>query len=228
MKNSFINRAIVSKIAHALGAINERAVYVGGAVVSLYADDPAADDVRPTKDLDITLDIVSFSDLAGIERELAEKGFKTDHKEKVICRFTYEDILVDVMATKEIGWAPSNKWFKPGFDHLQIHQIDTITIKILPVSYFLATKFTAFHDRGKDPRTSHDFEDIVYIIDNRINLVDEIRSSPADVKEFLIKEFHNILRSSELQEAILGNLYYETQSERYAMIMDKIGRMTGA
>lgn len=52
LKNTFINSAITLKIAHALGELNERAVFVGGAVVSLYVDDPAADDVRPTQDID--------------------------------------------------------------------------------------------------------------------------------------------------------------------------------
>jgi hypothetical protein len=35
LKNSLINRAITRKIAHALGELNERVVFVGGAVVSL-------------------------------------------------------------------------------------------------------------------------------------------------------------------------------------------------
>lgn len=49
MKNTLINRAITLKIAHALRELNERVVFVGGAVVCLYIDDPAADDVRPTQ-----------------------------------------------------------------------------------------------------------------------------------------------------------------------------------
>ncbi len=37
---------------------------------------------------------------------------------------------------------------------------------------FLATKFEAFKDRGGDYRTSHDFEDIVYVLDNRTTIVE--------------------------------------------------------
>lgn len=48
LKNTHINREVTKKIAIALGSINDRVVYVGGAVVSLYVDDPSADDVRPT------------------------------------------------------------------------------------------------------------------------------------------------------------------------------------
>ncbi len=60
MRNSTINLGIIKKIAIALGELNDKVVYVGGAVVSLYINDPAAEDVRPTKDIDITLRIASF------------------------------------------------------------------------------------------------------------------------------------------------------------------------
>jgi hypothetical protein len=55
MKNTLINKAIIKKIAVALGELNEKVIYVGGATVCLYINDPAADDVRPTKDIDITV-----------------------------------------------------------------------------------------------------------------------------------------------------------------------------
>ncbi len=62
LKNTQINREVTKQIAHALGEMNERVVYVGGAVVSLYIDDPSADDVRPTKDIDISMKIASLSE----------------------------------------------------------------------------------------------------------------------------------------------------------------------
>ena len=49
-KNS--NEALIRTIALALGELNEKVVYVGGSVVSLYADDSAAEETRPTKDID--------------------------------------------------------------------------------------------------------------------------------------------------------------------------------
>ncbi|MCH7724490.1 MAG: hypothetical protein IIC76_14295, partial [Bacteroidetes bacterium] len=80
----------------------------------------------------------------------------------------------------------------------------------------MATKFNVFHDRKEDPRTSRYFEDIVYVLDNRINLVEEIVNSPDEVKNYLVKEFQEILKG-EYQEAILGHLNYETQVERYGL-----------
>ncbi len=46
LKNTLINRLAITKVAIALGELNEQVVYVGGAVVSLYIDDPAAEDVN--------------------------------------------------------------------------------------------------------------------------------------------------------------------------------------
>lgn len=103
LKNATINLAAIRKIALALGAMNEQVVFVGGATVSLYIDDPAADDVRPTKDVDISLAIASLGELEVIREELIRKGFKQTPEDDVICRFRYEDIKVDVMSTKAVG-----------------------------------------------------------------------------------------------------------------------------
>jgi predicted nucleotidyltransferase len=223
MKNTTINLGVVRKIAHALGSLNSQVVYVGGAVVSLYVNDPAAEDVRPTKDVDITLKIVSLVELEKLRQELVKKGFIQSFEDKVICRFRFEDILVDVMSTQPVGWAPSNPWFEPGFKNIELVQIKNETISILSLPYFLATKFSAFKDRGfGDPRTSHDFEDITYILDNRIDLVQELSSSPDDVNEFLKDAFNEILNSDTMKEAILGNLFYETQTERFNQIIKKL------
>ena len=61
MRNRIINLGVVAEIAQALGDLNESVVFVGGAVISIYADDPAADEVRPTQDVDITLKLLDFS-----------------------------------------------------------------------------------------------------------------------------------------------------------------------
>ncbi len=55
MRNASLHLSAISTIAKALAGLNNNVVYVGGAVVSLYITDPAAEDVRPTKDVDIVL-----------------------------------------------------------------------------------------------------------------------------------------------------------------------------
>lgn len=223
LKNATINRAVIRKIALALGAMNKQVVYVGGATVGLYINDPAADDVRPTKDVDISLAIASLGELEAIREELTRKGFRQTPEDDLICRFRYEDIKVDVMSTKAVGWAPANPWFAPGFAKKETVTIEDQQIQILPLPYFMASKFTAFNDRGaKEPRSSHDFEDIVYILDNRTDIVEQLIQSPKDVRPYLKEQLENILNNRLIQEAILGNLFYETREERNKRIMDSI------
>ena len=229
MKNAAVNLGAIKKIAGSLEELNKQVVYVGGAVVSLYINDPAADDVRPTKDIDITLQITSFSELEKLRKELVAKGFYQTAEDNVICRFRYEDLKVDVMSTKAIAWAPANPWFEPGFAHLETMEVEGQAIRILSLPYFLATKYTAFKDRAdKNPRTSHDLEDITYVLDNRTDLVEVVLNSTPDIRSFLKVAFEEVIENDLLQEAIIGNLYYETQSERFEMIMDKLQTIVNA
>lgn len=209
-------------MALTLGDLNNRLAFVGGAVSSLYADDPGAADVRPTKDIDVVVEVSSYLELTRFQHELLKKGFSPTPHEKVICRFQYDEILVDVMATEEVGWAPANPWFKPGFSQLEAVRLNTVEIKILPLAYFLASKFCAFNDRGIDPRTSSDFEDIVYILDNRTTLVYDILTSENDVKEYLISELKEIKNDASLQEAALACLEPSTQIKRFEMLEQKL------
>jgi hypothetical protein len=219
-----INKNLIKRVSVALGDLNKNVVYVGGAVVFLYADDTAASDVRSTKDIDLFLEITTYGQLIKLQEKLARKKFFPEKDHEVMCRFKYEDILVDIMSTKEVGWAPADKWFEPGLKNLEHVQIDDKIINILHVSYFLATKFNAFHDRGEDARTSRHFEDIVYVLDNRKNLVKEISESPADVKEYLIQELSELLKKKN-EEAILAHLSFEFQAERYKTLREKINQI---
>jgi len=94
----------------------------------------------------------------------------------------------------------------------------------MPFNYFLASKFTAYEDRGgNDPRFSHDIEDITYILDNRTDwenlLIDE---KDEEVKSYIIKNLKLIKENSKFQEAFLGNLFYESAEERFKLILNKI------
>ena len=149
IKNTIFNIGILKKIAVALNELNDKVIYVGGAVVSLYIDDPAADDVRPTKDVDISLSLATFGELEAIRKDLNKKGFIQTAEDKVICRFRYDDVKVDVMNTKAIGWAPANPWFAQGFEYKEEVIVENPKIKILSVSYFLASKFSAYNGREK-------------------------------------------------------------------------------
>lgn len=226
--NTHINREVIRKVAIALKELNDQVIYVGGATVGLYINDSGAEDVRPTKDVDISLSIASLIELENIREELVTRGFEQRADSGPICRFMLDDVIVDIMNTKAIGWAPSYIWYEPGFRLREEVYIDDIRIYIMPLVYFLASKFEAFHDRGsRDPRTSHDFEDIVYVLDNRTDILDVLRASTDEVNLFLKSEFTGILSSAALKEALFANLYYDWREVRGRRIIQILEEFCG-
>ncbi len=116
----------------------------------------------------------------------------------------------------------ANSWFKEGFEHIEIVTLKkTTAIRILPVAYFLSTKFEAFHSRGKDPRTSHDLEDIIFVMDNRLNMVEEILTSPQHVLHHLQFEFTKLL-SPTMEEAVYGHMNPLSRKDRFPLLMNKL------
>ena len=171
MENKIINIAVVAEIAEALKDIKQDMVFVGGAIISLYTDDPAADEIRPTQDVDMTINILNLGHWEEVQKKLSELGFQPDPFGHAICSYKYNDIPVDIMATEDGPLGPSNRWYKVGFKNLKNVKVKDQEIKILSAPCYLATKFEAFKNRGNDYRTSHDIEDIIYVIDNRIDIV---------------------------------------------------------
>lgn len=131
------------------------------------------------------------------------------------------------MSTKEVGWAPANPWFSKGFAQRETVKLGDQQIQLLPLPYFIASKFAAHSGRGGiDPRTSHDFEDIIYVIDNRTDIVDQINTAPSNVRPYLKEQLGLILEDNALQEAVLGNLAYDTREVRYTRIIQCIKEIT--
>ncbi len=226
LKNSVINRKATLKVARALGELNDEVVFVGGAMVSLYIDDPAAEDIRPTKDIDITFQITTASKLEKVHEALTEKGFVQTHEDDVICRFRFEDLMIDVMSTQAVGWAPSNRWFLPGFESAKSIELEELTIRILPLPYFLASKMEAFFDRGiNDLYASHDFEDMLYIFNYTTTLVEQVLEAKEDVIQYLQACVENILLDSKIRSVIPAHLFHETADERMEVIVDKMERI---
>ncbi|MBX2903318.1 MAG: nucleotidyl transferase AbiEii/AbiGii toxin family protein [Chitinophagales bacterium] len=179
------NLAAIALIAHAIGDLNDEAVFVGGATVGLYTD-PESEDSRPTKDVDFFLEITTAHELETVREKLTARGFKQTPEDLVLCRFRYSDIVVDVMSTRAIGWAPANVWFAEGLPFVFKEKVNSnLQVQLLPLPYFLATKFAAFADRGKDPRTSHDMEDIIYLLAGNSQWENNIEEAPENVRQYL-------------------------------------------
>ncbi len=207
MENKIINIGVVAEVAKALKELKSQMIFVGGSVISLYTDDVAADEIRPTGDIDMTVKVMTYSNWISLNERLAELNIHPDPYGHAICSYKYENIPIDIMPSEDGPIGPANKWYKLGFDDLQLVKALDEEIQILPAPCFLATKFEAFKDRGTDYRTSHDIEDIIYVIDNRINIVSEIKNSPDEIKNFLKTELNKIIESGLYEEVLASHIH---------------------
>ncbi len=222
LKDKTINLRIVEKLALNLKELNDEVIYVGGAVVSLYVTDEGAEQPRPTKDIDISVQVSTYSQMDKLRKRLAKRNIYPSPTETGIYRYSFEDILIDFIPYEETPLGPTNRWLKPGFKKAYPVQIGDTKIKILPASLFLATKWEAYKNRGGDPRTSHDFEDVIYLIDNNLTIVEDIRKAEKDVQHFLKDMSKEILSHPSKIEIIECHINPYTMEVRRKLIINKL------
>jgi predicted nucleotidyltransferase len=225
LENRTINIAVVAEVAKALQNIKQHMVFVGGAVVSLYTDDPAADEIRPTQDIDMTIKIVNLKHWQEVQEQLARLGFQPDPFGHAICSYKYKDIPVDIMAAEDGPLGPANRWYKLGFENLWTVMAKDQLINILSAPCWLATKFEAFNNRGKDYRTSHDMEDIIYVLDNRLDIVSEIEKDNSNIRKFLKEQLQAIVQKELLREVIMAHIHPLMLEERMPTVEEKIAQI---
>jgi predicted nucleotidyltransferase len=196
----------IRAVSNALGNLREEVVFVGGATVSLYADRVALE-VRPTDDVDILLEIATRVQFAQVEDRLRDAGFKNDTTAKFIGRFLLEGFVVDVMPLDETILGFLNRWYVEGYrTAIQYPIDDKHPIKIFTAPYFIASKLEAFNNRGKgDGRTSDDFEDIVFVLENRRSVWEEMDAADETVRAFLVDQFKTLRANRYVREWIDGH-----------------------
>jgi hypothetical protein len=80
---------------------------------------------------------------------------------------------------------------------------------VFPSEYYLAAKFEAHNGRGgNDLRQSHDFEDIIYLLDNCTDILKNINGSKPKVKLYLKAECQKLLENPNITEGIESALPY--------------------
>ena len=214
-----VNIEKVQIIARALREIKEQVVFVGGSVVELYADNPELSDIRPTLDVDCVVDLQIFTylDYSKLEEQLRYLGFQNDtSKNAPVCRKIYQGISVDFMPVNTDILGFSNSWYKDGIiNKKSISLPDGTSIFIFPVVYYLATKLEAMHSRGgADIRGSHDWEDIVYVLDNCGKFMQNLRQcNNSKLIDYMKEKFCNLLTNSNIKEIIYSALPYNSEEE---------------
>ena len=217
------NIEMLQIVANGLGKLRNSMVFVGGSVAELYVSNPAAADIRPTLDVDCVIELSSRIEHAKLEEDLRAIGFKNDtSKSAPICRWIYEGIKVDVMPATEDVLGFTNIWYVEGIQNKITKTLaNGITIFVFRPEYYLASKFEAHKGRGgKDLRQSHDFEDIIYIMDNCSEILTDIANANTTVKDYLKTEYQNLLNNKNLDEGIESALPYGSGAEGAEIIRD--------
>lgn len=192
-------------VAEGLEDLCEEMVFVGGSVAFLYADDAAASEIRPTTDVDCVTEIASYGRYETLEEKLRNKGFTNDIEAGVICRWRYKGQIVDIMPADVNILGFSNPWYVEGYRNRITVDIDLPQkIYIFPVLYFLASKIEALSARGgMDWRLSHDFEDIIYVLNNNKNIADTFnRTGNNKLTSYLRNWAANVLKRPNYIEEI--------------------------
>lgn len=219
------NIEMLQTVANGLGDLKVDMVFVGGAVAELYASNPEISEIRPTLDVDCVIELRSKTAHIKLEEDLRALGFANDtSKGAPICRWVYQDIMVDVMPSDSDILGFSNLWYDEGIENKISKTLPNGTeVFVFPPEYYLAAKFEAHKGRGgNDLRQSHDFEDVIYILDNCSDILENISNASESVKAYLKEECSSLLKNDGLTEGIESALPYGSEEEATEIIIELI------
>jgi len=206
------NVARVEVVAEALGDLCEELVFVGGCAASLLIDAPSAPPTRVTYDVDVIAEVAALSGYYALERRFTERGFAKDMSEGApICRWRVQDVEVDLMPTDESILGFSNRWYPAAVASASSIALPSgQRISLISAPVFLATKFEAFHTRGRnDVLISHDLEDIVNVVEGRPLIVEEVAAAESGLRAYLAVRFRELTRNPDFANALPGLVAYD-------------------
>ncbi len=203
------NLETLTRTARALEPLLPDLVFVGGTLTGILVSDPGASAVRATKDVDVIAQIAGHPGYLWANREMSRLGFSPDPTEGApTCRWKKGELLVDLMGDAESDFGPTNPWYSEGFAGRETYvlpaspQGPALSIYGLSAPVWLLTKWVAFQDRGKkDMVGSQDIEDILSVLDGRLELPIEISIASAKVRQGLAELATGLLSS----EAFIGH-----------------------
>jgi hypothetical protein len=133
----------------------------------------------------------------------------------------YGSVTVDVMPTVKDILGFANRWYP-----LAIETARTVVlpsgrgIRLIVAPVFVATKLEAFNDRGRDADGqpdylgSHDLEDIITVVDRRLELLDECQAASQELRKYLAASFGALLAAPDFQSTLAGHLPADAFSQR--------------
>lgn len=219
---------MIATVARALGdKLLQEVAFVGGCATGLLVTDTfTKEGIRYTEDVDLIVGVMGYPGWVKLQKELASKGFSASPADEHICRMRLGELKVDFMPDDENVLGFSNRWYRQALQNAQDFQLlDNLVIRLVTAPYFIATKLEAYKGRGNnDPISSHDFEDILTIIDGRPSLIDELKDLDVPVREYVAAEIGLVLRHQSLGYAVLGSV--KGDNGRADLIHDRLAAIS--
>jgi len=229
MKEHLAHVEMIRQVAASLGPLRERVVFLGGAATGFHITDTAASQIRPTKDVDMIIEVASRVEWHRLEKALRKLGFiQKPHKDDPICRWYIEDVTVDVMPTDEKILGFSNRWYIPAIKNSEWTKLSSeIEIRLVTAPYLLVTKIESFYGRGQgDYLASHDMEDIINLINGRPEILENIEHSDPDLKKYVATSFQEFIKEEAFKDAIPGHLLPDRPSQaRLPLIISRMEKI---
>ena len=222
-KNHDPNMANLLAVARQLGDLNEDFVYVGGVVVGLLITDSGAPPVRPTLDIDVVVSVASRGEYYNLQERLRAVGFKERVVQTAgpICRYYWNDYILDVMPDDADILGFSNRWYKQALTNYLVFSLRDLQLKVISPPCFLAVKLEAFEGRGQgDFLLSRDMEDIVSVLDGRPEIVDEVKAAHPEVRDYLSEAFARLLEKRAFIDALTAHTYDDELGSGRRPILD--------
>lgn len=208
---------LLEEAAGRLEPVLDEVVFVGAATLVLWITDPAAPEIRPTRDVDVIVEVFARRDYYRFEERLRELGFREDQESGVICRWNHRDsgLILDAMPADAGILGFENEWQKKALPYAVDHQLASgRVVRAVPPAYLLATKLEAFAGRGNgDFLGSRDFADIVALIDGREEIVADVVAAAADLRAYVAAEFERLMDDPRFEDGIAGGLSPDAGSQ---------------
>lgn len=229
-----LNLVMLRDVARRLEPLLPRLAFLGGVVAELFFTEPTTRPGRATSDVDVVIDLVHYGQYAdALREELIALGLEEDTTEGAPrCRWRFIDAprqIVDIMPTKGEVLGFSTKWYADAFRTAAPFQVPGgPVIRLVTPAYYLATKLTAFQDRGsRDPIASHDLEDVIAVVDGRESLVGEIQASPPEVRTFVAAAWRALLETGNIPALLEAHLAPDEASQaRAGLVLARIEAMS--
>lgn len=199
-------------VAVDLGDLATRVVFIGGAIAPLLQTDPPFPRARVTSDVDGLVASSTSTESRRLYEELARRGFRqpieaTRHVHRWIGPSA---IPFDLVPAGEPVGGSGNPWDVIAIETAVEAPIGgRITIRHVNASAFLAQKWAAHHDRGReDPLGSRDLEDILALLASRPTILEEVAAAPPALRGYVAEQAKGFLgdpRAEDLLAAHLNN-----------------------